>query len=274
MSRREPIFNLPAVVIATVLLLGAIHLVRHWLPEAVDDRILTLFAFDPGRYIALPAYETDAEDGWWPALWGPVTYIFLHADMTHLVSNCATFAALSNVIARRLGNRRFLLFCLATAVLSALGELAIARFEPGPVIGISGVICALMGALSRFLFADERDRLKFASDADHPDPSVAGHQLTAADLPVVLRPTAPVLETLRRPKAIQFILGFAVMNLVLVFGGSVLLGGGGSIAWMVHIAGFVAGFALFPAMDPIGDLSHMRLEVSPQGVTGPDDPLN
>jgi membrane associated rhomboid family serine protease len=257
-AKREPILNLPLVVTLSVAVMVAIHAIRMALPEETDDLILGLFAFAPDRY--LPAAS---EGPAWPGgiaadIWSPFTYALLHNDLLHLVSNCTVFAALGNVLARRTTSAAFLLFCVVMAPLSAIGELIMAVYQSAPVIGVSGVICAMLGALARFIFpepvADETP--DFVPDADMVD-DVDGRLIVASRVEPDAGPTSPpnpppispVFETLRRPKVIQFILGFAVLNLLLVVAAPVLVGGGAGVAWMVHVAGFIAGFLLFPWFD-------------------------
>ena len=49
--QREPVFNLPGVVLAVIVALAAIHGLReYWLDDAWDAAILQRFAFVPGRF--------------------------------------------------------------------------------------------------------------------------------------------------------------------------------------------------------------------------------
>lgn len=260
-SGREPVFNLPLVVMLSVLVMLAIHAARMIVPEQADDLILGLFAFAPDRYVAEAGDAPAWPGGLAAEIWSPFTYALLHNDLLHLVSNCAVFAALGNVLARRMTSLSFLLFCVIMAPLSALGEVAIAFYQSAPVIGVSGVICAMLGALARFIFpapaaGEEADIVPDADMVDDVDRRLISASRIASDdeaSGIAVRhappPTSPLIETLRRPKVIQFILGFAVLNLVLVVAAPVLVGGGAGVAWMVHVAGFIAGFLLFPWFD-------------------------
>ena len=55
---------------------------------------------------------------------------------------------------------------------------------------------------------------------------------------------------------LKFGFGWLVINILMIFGGGLLTGGGG-IAWAAHLAGFVAGAVLAPFL------------VRPNIVTGP-----
>ena len=254
--RREPLFNLPMVVIVSVGLLAAVHGVRMLLSDADSEMVLALMAFAPSRYLNVAPDDFVWPGGLAAALWSPFTYALLHVDLTHLITNSVVFASIANLMARRMGALRFVAFCLITAPLAAFGELIIAPFEPAPVIGASGVVAAMMGALARFMFPPRRPAMigmephEAESEETEAD---AAEGLAEEDLPAILRPTVSVLSTLKRPAVLQFIAAFAIMNLILFFAAPILLSGSGSggVAWMVHVAGFVAGFFLFPFLDPV-----------------------
>ncbi len=256
-GRGEPIFNLPGVVTILIVIMIGIHAIRFvLLTDERDELVLGLFAFAPDRYVS------GSTDGLaWPGgiaamIWSPFTYALLHNDLLHLISNCTVFAALGNVLGRRMSAIRFLAFCIVMAPVSALGEVIIAVYQSAPVIGVSGVICAMLGGLARFIFpepvaqdaADDEGFVERTADSDDPPnlhPQPVGRRRS---LPPALE-VSPILETLQRPKVIQFILGFAVLNLMLVVAAPVLVGGGAGVAWMVHLAGFVAGFVLYPSFE-------------------------
>lgn len=266
-KRREPILNLPLVVGILVAVLFAVHLGRLALPEPIDDFVIGLFAFAPGRYFGeAPGYAP------WPgglpaAIWSPFTYALLHNDFVHLISNSVVLAALGNVLARRTTAARFVFFVILMAPVSAAGELAIAYWQSAPVIGISGVICAMMGGFARVMFPREIPPGEMPSGPYEFIVEDEGMEAQAAPAAPGLEPQRPkgvrvrrfeppvagaILETVTRPRVIQFMLAFAILNLVLVFGAPVLVGDGGAgVAWSVHVAGFVGGFLLWPVFDRV-----------------------
>ena len=253
---REPIFNLPPVVFVSVLVMVAIHVARMLLTEDQDDLLIGYLAFAPERY-----FENAGEDAVWPGgllseLVSPFTYALLHNDYLHLISNCTVFAAIGNHLARRMTAVQFLLFCLLMAPVSAVGQLLIAGYQSAPVVGVSGVICAMLGAMARLIperkLLDWYDRDESVSNSDSPVIDTVGelrpvaHRLSGES---GRRTRVPVAIALRDPRVIRFILGFGVLNVLLVFSAPILISGGASVAWMVHIAGFIGGFFLFPYFD-------------------------
>lgn len=263
-NRREPILNLPLVVGILVAVLFAMHLARMALPEPIDDFVIGLFAFAPGRYFGEPPGYAPWPGGVTAEIWSPFTYALLHNDFVHLISNSVVLAALGNVLARRTTAARFLLFVIVMAPISALGEIAIAFWQSAPVIGISGVICSMMGGFARVMFPreippDEMPSGPYEYVAEEDVSETAGAPNApgfGGERPRVVRvrrfepPVAgPIVETLTRPRVLQFIAAFAILNLVLVFGAPVLIGGGAGVAWSVHVAGFIGGFILWPFFD-------------------------
>ena len=118
---REPIFNLPAVVLAVAAGLAAIHLGRDLLPEATDEALLIDFAFIPVREISWlvpgPFGESD------PHPWAFLTYALLHQGvLLHLAINLIVLSALGTPVARRLGQARFLTLLAGGALCRALGH--------------------------------------------------------------------------------------------------------------------------------------------------------
>ena len=97
--------------------------------------------------------------GFWPGLldnWRPnydlqpwvmfVTYGFLHAGPWHLVVNMATLALLSTPVAAQFGTRGYLGIFAISLLGGALGFAGLID-EPTPMVGASGALFGLAGAL-------------------------------------------------------------------------------------------------------------------------------
>ena len=89
--KREPIFNIPPVIIAVLAVLALVHVVRiYLLNEQQDVEFLLTFAFIPVRYDT-SVMLGDALPGGGADIWTFVTYAFIHADWTHLGVNRSGF---------------------------------------------------------------------------------------------------------------------------------------------------------------------------------------
>jgi membrane associated rhomboid family serine protease len=223
-SRREPLLNLPAVIVAIILLCAAIHLLRSFaLSEDQDFELLLRAAFFPVRYSG--GYDLDLY-----AFTSPVTYSLLHGGLAHLAINMVWLAAFGSPLANRIGPLRFIAFWIFTA-LGAAALHYIARPEDlAPVVGASGAISGMMGAAARFGFRIDRSDRR---------PIFAGRRLT-------------LLQSVTNRQVVIFLSVWLLINLVAGLGFD-FTGSGGQIAWEAHIGGMLAGLlgiALFDRASP------------------------
>ncbi len=258
-AQREKIFNLPAVVLAAVVLLFGIHALRELLPFERNLDLLGEFAFVPGRFTygfdhdriaaALTAAQGQSEingevarfflgDGK-PLWWTPITYAFLHASWLHVGFNCLWLIAFGAAVARRFGTLRFLLFCLLTAIAGALAHYLTHMDDLQPVIGASAVVSGTMAAAVRFVF---QPGAPLGEGLAYMGPR-------ATDL-AYRQPALPLRSIITDRPAIGFLMAWFLANLL--FGLAPSLSGlqGVTIAWQAHIGGFLVGLLAFPLFDP------------------------
>ncbi len=76
-----------------------------------------------------------------------VTYMFLHANLAHLVSNVFVLHSVGREIERDVGSLRFGLVYLASGVVAGLFHTAAGPASDVPVIGASGAIFGLIAVL-------------------------------------------------------------------------------------------------------------------------------
>ena len=234
-QRHEPIFNVPPVVVATVVVLLLVHALRMWVfTEAQDTQFLLTFAFIPARYGANP--EAGGFPGSFGAdLWTFFTYAFLHADLLHLGLNLAWLLPFGTALARRFGAWRYILFMLATSAAGAFAHLVSHWGALEPMIGASAAISGAMAAAMRFVFAQGGPLASFRGGGE----------------PIHQLPAVPLLDTLRNPRFLLFLAVWLGLN-ALFGSGTVSFGteAGQEIAWQAHVGGFFAGLFLFNAFDP------------------------
>ncbi|MBX3529758.1 MAG: rhomboid family intramembrane serine protease [Rhizobiaceae bacterium] len=211
--RREPVFNLPAIVIVLIGACVAIHVVRATLlSEDTDLSLLLHFAFWPIRYSG--GYELDIY-----AFVSPVSYSLLHGGVAHLVVNMIWLAAFGSPLAARIGAVRFVLFWVATTLGAVALHYVLHSESIVPLVGASGAISGMMGAAARFAFRIDR----------------ASGRGAFAGAPLSI----PAVFTNRQ--TLTFLAVWMVVNFVAGFG----LGTPGmdsQIAWEAHVGGFVVGF--------------------------------
>lgn len=254
MSDREPIFNIPRIV---MWLLGAfftVHVVRlvlpdyqtGWPPEVAsflsrspwlaslaeqlpDSMWLTrVLAFIPARLGGLAAELPGGQVALFTSFG---THLFVHGDLTHLAVNSAWFLAFASAIARRTSALGFLGFFLLTGAAGALFFTAVNGFEFVMLVGASGAISGLMGAAFRFIFGTD----------EHGRPHLGESTRSA--------PLMSLGRTLRDRRVVGAIVGWTVLNVLIALWAVGSLTETAGIAWEAHLGGFAAGLLTYGWFD-------------------------
>ena len=89
--------------------------------------------------------------------WTPLTYMFLHANMAHILFNMLGLYFFGPRVEVRIGSRDFILLYLAAGLAGALLSFF---FESVPIVGASGAIFGVLLAFAHF-WPDERIYLWF-----------------------------------------------------------------------------------------------------------------
>jgi membrane associated rhomboid family serine protease len=232
--QREPLFNVPTVMVALLAVFVLIHAVREYLlSDPQDLQLLITFAFIPARYDGSMLLQG------WPGgvagdIWTFVTYSFLHANWMHLGVNAIWFLPFGSAVARRFGAPRFLSFYAVTAAAGAAVHLATHTGEQYPMIGASGAVSGTMAAAMRFAF-------------QHGGPL---GMLRRGDEEAYRVRALPLSGVLRDTRVLLFLVVWFGINLIFGAGSFPSLTGGESVAWQAHVGGFLAGLLLFSWFDP------------------------
>ena len=232
MSEREPIFNVPAVVVAVLGAFVAIHLARSFVPEEVGERLIEVLALIPAR---LGSTAAEIAGGQAAQVTQFVTHVFVHGDLTHLIVNSAWFLAFGTPVARRVGAVRFLAFFLLCGIGGALLYLP---FNAAPMVGASGAISGLMGAAIRFLFLplSQGDAEALAGDARRA-------------------PLLSLRASLGDRRVLIAVAGWTLLNALVAWGAPVVLNER-NIAWEAHLGGFFTGLLTFGLFDRTPPVHH------------------
>ena len=249
--KREPLFNIPTVIVTLLAVLAAVHAVRTYLlTEQQDMEVLLTFAFIPARYDTSIVLGGVLPGGFGAQLWTFVTYAFIHADWTHYGVNAVWLLPFGSALARRFGPVRFLLFLAVTAAAGAALHLATHAGEEVPVIGASAAISGTMAAAMRFAF-QRGGPLSFRRSGDDSDYRV---------------PAIPLIAVLRDPRVVAFVAVWFGINILFGLGSLPLPGVGATqvVAWQAHIGGFLAGLVIFSWFDPAPQQPHTDDIAPPQ----------
>ncbi|MGE3987950.1 rhomboid family intramembrane serine protease [Pseudorhodoplanes sp.] len=239
---REPIFNVPGVLVATLAVLVIVHVLRSLLSQAADIELLLLFAFIPARYDTNILANAAWPGGVGADVWTFVTYALIHADWMHLLFNAVWLLAFGTPLARRFGALRFLAFCAVAAAAGALAHLVTHFGQLVPMVGASGAISGTMSGAMRFAFQRGGPLSFRGSEESYRVPALS------------------LTESLRDPRVLAFLMVWFGLNLLFGLGSVSITGNEQPVAWQAHVGGFLAGLVLFSWFDPVGTVSE------------PDDP--
>jgi|SRR6185312_16153709 len=220
-TRREPMFKVPAVVLALIALIVAAHLARVWLLSApAADAVAAQYGFVPLRY-------APGAGSLFERIVPLFSHIFVHVDAMHLTINCLWLLAFGPGVARRYGPAAFLLFFFVCGVASAATHLAFHWGDERVVVGASGAISGLMAAGIRIL---------------RPPPL----------------PPSTALMPILSAQVMAFSAFWVAINLVAGFLGLEFLGDQYQSAWQGHLGGYFAGLLLCAPFDRLVGLESER----------------
>lgn len=203
--QHPPLINLPmatkflcfAIVTSHVLL----WLASNYLPGFQIDKIYYDFGFVAAKWTGeLPFVPKDIAS--------LVTVNFLHGGWLHLIINVVTVVAFGAGVEKRMGPQKMLVLFFLSSAIALLTHLAISPHSNEPVIGASGGISGLFGAVLVMLKHDGQ---------------LQGNNQRL--LPMV-------------------ILWIALSVVFGMMGGP----DGSSIAWVAHIGGFLGGLGISTLM--------------------------
>lgn len=212
-QRREPVFNLPPVVLAVIGICALVYLVQQYvLNDAQQMTLLYDGAFIPVLYTGQYGFD-------WFLFTRPFTYAFMHGSWAHLLVNMVWLVAFGPPLANRLGALRFMLFYAVTGLAAVALFWALHPHGDVPLVGASGAISGIMGAAARYGFRVDRS------------PGKSGFAGEPLPIPVVLR-SRGILVFLGMLMLANFAIGLLGFT----------PGFDGQVAWEAHIGGLIAGF--------------------------------
>jgi membrane associated rhomboid family serine protease len=218
-GRREPLINAPGVVIGSALALLAAFFALRFLPGDLAALIEWMGSASPARFLRDMTVWQRAP----AAITTLATHMLFHSSLMHVGLNCVWLLAFGTPVARRLGSHAagvaaFLILMTTSGMAGALAFIAVHPNSSTILIGASGGVSGLLGALVRFAFA--RPTL---------GPARPDGLARLSDPPVLVWSAAVILLNV-----------FAG-----VFGGALGLGAA-NIAWEAHVGGYLFGLLTFP----------------------------
>ena len=217
-ERRAPVFNAPAVVVWTITALGLCYVFFALSPPALQERLGDQLGFEPARFFAGPAGNGGVV-AWLGRLF---THVFVHASFAHIAFNSLWLLAFGAPVARRVGAAwRFLALFLLSGAAGALFFSLFHMNEYTVLVGASGGVTGLLGALIRFGFRR----------------------------PNLFSTAPPRLLKLTDPTVLAWSAVIIILNVSTEFVGAGFGAGDARIAWEAHIGGFLFGLLAMPLFD-------------------------
>lgn len=213
MARRYP----PLVTWAVIGLCVLVYILEAGLPPRLFERFLFAHGLVPARFFG------ELAERYPPGLWDWrvfLTHMWLHGGFLHLLFNMWSLWVFGPAVEDRLGAGRYLAFYLACGLAAGLAHALVEAASTVPAVGASGAIAGVIGAYAR-LFP---------------------HARLVLVVPILFVPFFVEVP------AIAFAAFWFLSQIVpglLALGAP---GEAGGVAWWAHIGGFVAGWALGPAM--------------------------
>ncbi|MFI4998408.1 MAG: rhomboid family intramembrane serine protease [Reyranellales bacterium] len=141
----ERAINLPPAVLWLIVLNVAVHLVRQVLSESVDQQLILDLGLVPAAYTGSSGGDLLS------LVAAPLAYQFLHGGWAHLGINMLSLAAFGAPVERLLGPRRFVAFYFSAGLVAGFVHVLFFSDSPDPVIGASGAISGVFGAVLMLL---------------------------------------------------------------------------------------------------------------------------
>jgi membrane associated rhomboid family serine protease len=126
-----------------------IYLLQVTMPPDWARWVIVHLGFIPARW-SIPGGPD------WSGLISPVTHQFLHGGFAHIFLNMIMLAAFGSGVERLLGGRRLLIIYLSSGIAGAATHYLVYPESALPVVGASGAISGLFGAILRLMAKNPR----------------------------------------------------------------------------------------------------------------------
>jgi len=136
----ERAINLPPTILWLIVINLAIQGLRELLSDAADQGLILQFGLIPASY-------TGDKGDLLSMIAAPFTYQFLHGGWVHVGVNMLSLAAFGAPVERILQPRRFIAFYLSAGLVAGFIHVMFFLDSPDPVIGASGAISGVFGAV-------------------------------------------------------------------------------------------------------------------------------
>jgi membrane associated rhomboid family serine protease len=139
-----PFFNfkhIPRFTRSIIFVFIAVQLVLTFAPRDLAEQIIFTFGFVPGYFTGV------IKPFPYGAFLSPVTYIFIHGGWMHIAFNAVMAVSLGVFFEREFGTKKTIVFFFFSGLCGVLFYFILNPFSTSPMIGASGSVSGLFGAL-------------------------------------------------------------------------------------------------------------------------------
>ncbi|GAA5095436.1 rhomboid family intramembrane serine protease [Bartonella acomydis] len=218
---KESLLNIPFMIVVMITLCFCIYIIpQYFFSYTLSLESFELFSFTPVLFKTEPL----------AFCYTIITYSFMHGSFQHVALNMAWLLVFGTPLVRHLGSLRFLFFWILTAMIAVLTYFVFHHNSAVSLVGASGAVCGMMGAIIRYVFP-----LNYLGSSMQNDR--------------FLGPLLPVKKVLRSKSALVFVCLWLSIDFIIGIFSSLFAGEGTAIAWEAHIGGFFSGFLLIRLFD-------------------------
>ncbi len=227
----QPALRLHSAVVALLSFLVAVYVVPPLIFTQWEAWSAYALAFIPARIGSLTGFPQMPGAAYWTML----THSFLHGNVSHLAANALWLVTFGTPLARVVGTVRFFVIAAVAAIAGSLATLVVHWGEFIMLVGASGAISGMLGALVPLMFAE------------------GGSSNIRAERAAPKIMVMPIASLFSDRRALGFMANFLVFTFVTgaaqILAPTALLGDF-NIAWESHLGGFLAGLALIYLLAP------------------------
>ncbi|WP_413154745.1 rhomboid family intramembrane serine protease [Bartonella sp. cb54] len=218
---RESLLNVPFIIVALIAACFCIYFIpQYFFSEQLYIKSLKFFSFTP------LLFKVDS------LAFGHtiISYSFMHGSFEHIAINMAWLLVFGSPLVRYFGGVRFLIFWLLTAVVSALTYFVFHQNSMMPLVGASGAVSGMMGAVARYSF------FSIYFNTNIQDKRFLGSLLS-------------IKQALFSRNVLVYMSIWLIVNFMMSICSSLFESDNVSVAWEAHIGGLFSGFLLVGFFD-------------------------
>ncbi|WP_455481199.1 rhomboid family intramembrane serine protease [Bartonella sp. B12(2025)] len=218
---KEPLLNVPFIIVVLIAFCFCTYFIpQYFFSNQLYIEVLELFSFIPVLFKAEPLAFCHTI----------ISYSFMHGSFKHVVINMAWLLVFGSLLVRHLGSLRFLVFWVLTAIISVLTYFALHQDSAISLVGASGVVSGMMGAIARYGFP-------------------WGYFGVSAQNERFLGSLLSIKKALCSRGVLVYMSIWLSVDFIIAISSFLFEGDGVSIAWEAHIGGFFSGFLLIDFFD-------------------------